>query len=249
MAIPTRPLFEAPPLAPPSLPGPGASPGAVGAAPVAPGTITSFYGKALPTSQAQLRAENLQRKLGMQRGTWRESADYADYQKSRLQASADEQDWPDWIRKQYGLAVTGKDAALRGLEDMVTAYRSGTSQDLSQQALDWAKQQPYLQLWARGKTANTPDRFPVLQAASQQFAATATGGTNSAIARDMGGTGSSGDYPVLSSLAGHDGGGSGTAASAALPSAGGGHTTSGGTAASAPSAAWSFWSNYKGGSW
>jgi hypothetical protein len=50
----------------------------------------------------------------------------------------------------------------RGVEDMVANYRSGVSQDLSPQALSWAKQQPYLQQWSLGKTSNVADQFPIL---------------------------------------------------------------------------------------
>jgi hypothetical protein len=82
-------------------------------------------------------------------------------QKTQQQV-ADEQGWPDWIRKGFGLAATGRDAALRGVEDMVTNYRSGFSQDLSPQAINWAKQQPYLEMWSRGKTSNVADQFPIL---------------------------------------------------------------------------------------
>jgi hypothetical protein len=78
------------------------------------------------------------------------------------QQTADTQNWPDWIRKAYGLAPTGTDAAKMGLENMVSNYRSGTSPDLSQQAINWAKQQPYLEMWSRGKTSNVADQYPLL---------------------------------------------------------------------------------------
>jgi hypothetical protein len=88
--------------------------------------------------------------------------DFQAFQKSQTQSLADTQGWPDWIRKQFGLAATGRDAAFRGVEDMVANYRSGVSQDLSPQALSWAKQQPYLQQWSLGKTSNVADQFPIL---------------------------------------------------------------------------------------
>ena len=81
---------------------------------------------------------------------------------TKLQGWADAGDWPDWIRAQYGLPNTGRDAAITGLEGMVNSYRSGASKDLSQQAINWAQQVPYLQRWAQGKTANVPDAFPIL---------------------------------------------------------------------------------------
>jgi hypothetical protein len=108
---------------------------------------------------------------GVVQGNYRDAnwyrAQRAAQQALPLEERLGAQNWPDWLRKAYGLAPTGRDTYMRGLEDQTANYRAGISKTLSADALSWAQQQPYLQLWARSQTANAPaspeaTKFPLL---------------------------------------------------------------------------------------
>jgi hypothetical protein len=167
MPVIQRPDFL-PPVLQDVLGAPGAPAPAAPAAPASP--LGPVVGRAFASTQqeAQARSRELYKQqlkamqapgyvsLSPEEGLARNKAQ----QLADLQATADQDDWPDFVRRAYGLPPGEKNAQRRGWEDMILKYRMGLSKDLSPEAIAWARSKPSLELEARGWTPSTPAPAP-----------------------------------------------------------------------------------------
>jgi hypothetical protein len=176
LAIPIRPDFLPPVLQ--DVIAPVVNTPATPAAPAA-GSLGPIVGRAhsLTRQEAQARSRELYKQqlqarqapgyvpLSPEEGLARNKAqNIAD-----LQATADRDDWPDFVRRAYGLPPGEKNAQRRSWEDMILKYRQGLSKELSTDAIAWAKQQPYLAFEASQWTPSAPSPAPAPAPAATAF--------------------------------------------------------------------------------